>query len=191
MIRRSSAIAVIVASAAVAAPPAKFTQEYDAGVDAFRLGKFDEARAHLEKARALAPKLPGPHRFLAAVAQAQQSWNDCIDEARNALALNPSSSEIAETRKLHDACRASAGRPPYRGPALGESAAIAVSSNVDGATVSISGLTYGGTPLEPRRITAGSHTVSVIKQGFRPAILGVDMPPGIVTDVLVQLDPAN
>jgi len=66
-----------------------------------------------------------------------------------------------------------------------------VSSNVDGATVSISGLTYGGTPLEPRRITAGSHTVSVIKQGFRPAILGVDMPPGIVTDVLVQLDPAN
>jgi len=46
---------VIVASAAVAAPPAKFTQEYDAGVDAFRLGKFDEARAHLEKARALAP----------------------------------------------------------------------------------------------------------------------------------------
>ncbi len=193
MIRRSSAaIAVIVASVAAAAPPpAKFTQEYDAGIDAFRLGKFDEARAHLEKARALAPKLPGPHRFLAAVAQAQQSWNVCIDEARHALELNPSSTEIAETRKLHDACRMSAGRAPYHGPALGEGAAIAVSSNVDGATVKISGLAYGGTPLDPRPITAGTHTVAVEKRGYRPAILAVEMLPGIVTDVAVELDPAN
>jgi tetratricopeptide (TPR) repeat protein len=192
MIRRSSAAIVVLASVvAFAAPPAKFTHEYDAGVDAFRLGKFDDARAHLEKARELVPTLPGPHRFLAAVAQAQSLWDDCIDAARRALELNPSSSEIAETRKLHDACRMSAGRAPYHGPALGEGAAIAVSANVDGATVSINGLTYGGTPLDPRRITAGTHTVAVTKQGYRPAILAVEMLPGIVTDVAVQLDPAN
>ena len=94
MIRRSSVALLLVASIAAAAPPpAKFTQEYQAGVDAFRLGKFDDARAHLEKARTLAPKLPGPYRFLAAVAQAQQRWDDCVASARRALELNPASTE--------------------------------------------------------------------------------------------------
>ena len=60
-------------------------REFQAGVDAFRLGKYDEARVHLEKARALDPKLPGPHRFLAAVAQAQGKSDECIAEARAAI----------------------------------------------------------------------------------------------------------
>ena len=159
MIRRSSAVAGVIALAAgaAAAPPAKFTKEYQTGVDAFRLGRFDDARAHLEQARALAPTLPGPHRFLAAVAQAQRRWDDCVESARRALEVNPGSSEVADTRKLHDACRISAGRMPYRGPALGEGAAIAVTANVEGATVKIGGLAYGGTPLDPRPITAGAH----------------------------------
>jgi tetratricopeptide (TPR) repeat protein len=200
MIRRSSlavlaAVAVaalaVAAGAAVAgaAPPAKFTAEYQAGVDAFRLGKFDDARAHLEKARALAPKLPGPHRFLAATAQAQERWDDCIASARRALELNPASAEVAETRKLHDACRASSGRPAYRGPALGEGAAVAVTANIDGATVKIGGLVYGGTPLEPRPITAGAHVLEVSKLGYKPATVSVDALPGIVTDVAVELEP--
>src|SRR6202000_1781879 len=90
MIRRSSLAVLAVATVASAQPPAKFTSEYQAGVDAFRLGHYDDARAHLEKARSLSPKLPGPHRFLAAVAQAQSRWDDCIDSARQALVLNPS-----------------------------------------------------------------------------------------------------
>jgi tetratricopeptide (TPR) repeat protein len=192
MIRRSSlALAIALTGLATAAPPAKFTSEYQAGVDAFRLGKFDDARAHLEKARQLAPKLPGPYRFLAAVAQAQSRWDDCIDSARHALELNPASSEVGETRKLHDACRASAGRMPYRGAALSEGAAISVTANVDGATVKISGLTYGGTPLEPRPITAGAHQLEIVKLGYKPVQLSVDALPGIVTDVAVELAPAN
>jgi tetratricopeptide (TPR) repeat protein len=188
MIRRSSVPLLLVASIAAAAPPpAKFTQEYQAGVDAFRLGKFDDARAHLEKARTLAPKLPGPYRFLAAVAHAQQRWDDCVASARRALELNPASTEAGETRKLHAACRTSAGRAPYRGPALGEGAAIAVTSNIDGATIKIGGLTYGGTPLEPRPIAAGSHAVEVTKLGYKSATLTVDALPGIVTDVAVEL----
>jgi tetratricopeptide (TPR) repeat protein len=194
MIRRSSlgVIVIAIAAAAAAAPlSAKFTHEYDAGVDAFRLGKFDDARAHLEKARGLAPKLPGPYRFLAAVAEAQQRWDECIDSTRRALELNPASSEIAETRKLHDACRISAGRLAYHGPALGESAAIAVTANVDGATVKIGGLTYGGTPLDPRPITAGSHPIAVTKLGYRPSTVSVEALPGIVTDVVIELVPGN
>jgi hypothetical protein len=191
MIRRSSFALVLVVGVAAAQPPAKFTPEYQAGVDAFRLGKYDDARAHLEKARTLAPKLPGPHRFLAAVAQAQSRWDDCIDSARHALALNPTSSEVGETRKLHDACRASAGRMPYRGAALGEGAAISVTANVDGATVRIGGLTYGGTPLDPRPITAGAHEIEILKLGYKPIKVSVDALPGIVTDVAVELPAAN
>jgi tetratricopeptide (TPR) repeat protein len=191
MIRRSSVALAIAGGVAVASPPAKFTHEYDAGVDAFRLGKFDDARTHLEKARSIAPKLPGPHRFLAAVAQAQQRWDDCIDSARHALELNPASSEAVETRKLHDACRTSAGRAPYRGPALGEEAAIAVTANVDGATIKIGGLVYGGTPLDPRPIAAGVHDVEIDKVGYKAKTLSIDALAGIVTDVAVELEAAH
>src|SRR5512134_2655013 len=101
---RRAALLLVLVSHAASAQPADLTKEFQAGVDAFRLGKFDEARAHLEKARKLDPKLPGPHRFLAAVAQAQSRWPECIESAYQALALNPGSSETADTRKLYEGC---------------------------------------------------------------------------------------
>jgi tetratricopeptide (TPR) repeat protein len=173
-----------------AAPSAQLTRAFQAGVDAYRLGKYDDARAQLEKARSLDPKLPGPHRFLAAVAQAQQRWTDCIAETRRALQLNPQSHEVAETRKLHDSCRGSAGRPIYRAE-LGDGAAIAVTANVTGATVRIAGLRYGGTPVEPRLIKPGAIKLDVDKQGYKAAHVAVDVLPGIVTDVEVTLEPAD
>jgi len=171
-----------------AAESATFTREYQAGVDAFRLGKLDVARAHLEKARALAPKLPGPSRFLAAVAHAQERWADCIEAARLALAQNPRSSEAADTRKLHDRCREAAGRPAYRGD-LGERAAIAVTTSVPGAAVRIGGLGYGATPVAPRPIEPGTLAVELAKPGFRPVRTSALALPGIVTVVAVELAP--
>lgn len=175
------------ASYAVAAPPPALTREFQAGVDAYRLGKYDEARAHLEKAQAIDPKLPGPHRFLAAVAQAQKRWADCVTEARRAMQLNPQSQEIAETRKLHDACRESDGRPGYRGE-IGESAAIAVTANVSGATVRIGGLRYGGTPVAPRLIKPGTLQVEIEKAGWKPARVTIEALPSIITDISVELE---
>src|SRR5437870_13907156 len=92
-------VLLLAARAALAqpVPPAELTKEFQAGVDAFRLGNYDEARVHLEKARAIDPKLPGPHRFLAAVAKAQNKWQECIDGARKALELNPTSVETLDT----------------------------------------------------------------------------------------------
>jgi hypothetical protein len=188
MIRRSSLL-LCAATIASAQPGPEFTTEFQTGVDAFRLGQFDDARAHLEKARTLDPKLPGPHRFLAAVAQAQGRWQDCLDEARAALALNPQSVEAPETRKLHGECRTSAGRDPYLGPELVDGAAVAVTTNVPGASVKIGGLTYGGTPMAPRPITAGTLDLTVEKPGWKPAHLSIDALPGIVTDVEVELEP--
>jgi hypothetical protein len=184
---RSLAVLGVVAGIAHAQAP-DVTREFQAGVDAFRLGKLDEAKAHLEKAKALDPTLAGPNRFLAAVAQAQGRWTDCIAAARLALALNPKSAELADTRKLHDDCRTSAGRPAYAGE-LGDSAAIAVTSNVPGASVKIGGLTYGGTPLAPRPITAGKLSIDVDKAGWKPVHADVDALPGIVTDVTLELEP--
>ena len=187
-------LSVSVASGAIAAPSAALTREFQAGVDAYRLGKYDDARAHLEKAQTIDPKLPGPHRFLGAVARAQHRWPDCIAETRRALQLNPRSSEAGETRKLHDACRASDGRPGYRAE-LGDSAAIAVTASaagasVHGATVRIAGLRYGGTPVEPRLIKPGAIQLEVEKPGYKPARVAIDALPGVVTDVEVTLEAA-
>ena len=164
------------------------TKEFQAGVDAYRLGKYDEARAHLEKARDMDPKLPGPYRFLSAVAQAQGKWDQCIANARTALELNPRSSESADTRKVHDECRVQAGRSPYSGD-LTDSAAVAVNTNIPGASVKINGLTYGATPLAPRPITAGPLEVEIEKPGWKSVKLTPNALPGIVTDVLVDLEP--
>jgi len=187
--RRVALACLLVAVSTVAhAQNADLTKEFQAGIDAFRLGKYDEARAHLEKARDTDPKLPGPYRFLAAVAQAQGKWDDCIANARKALELNPKSSETADTRKVHDECRSSAGRSPFIGE-LGDSAAIAVTTNVGGATVKINGLTYGATPLAPRPITAGELEVEIEKKGWKSTTKTVNGLPGIVTDVIVDLEP--
>ena len=193
-LRRFVALSTLAALSAPVAPagadtvPAALTREFQAGVDAYRLGKYDDARTHLDRAQAIDPKLPGPHRFLAAVAQAQRRWADCIAEARRALQLNPRSREIAETRKLHDGCRESDGRPAYRGD-LGDAAAIAVTANVAGATVKIGGLRYGGTPVAPRLIKPGLLRVDVEKSGWKPARVTVDALPAIVTDIAVELAP--
>lgn len=189
MIRRSKlALGGILLVGVAHAQSPRLTKAFQAGIDAYRLGKYDEARKHLEKARDLDPKLPGPHRFLAAVAQAKREFDECIAETRIAIELNPRSSEIADTRKLHADCRAAAGRAPYVGE-LGESAAIAVTTNVTAATVKINGLTYGGTPVAPRPIAAGTLEVEITKAGYRPITVTVNALAGIVTDVGAELVP--
>ncbi len=181
-----SLLLVIGLCGVASAQSAEFQREFQAGVDAFRLGKLDEARARLEKARALEPRLAGPNRFLAAVAHGQGRWTDCIAAARLALALNPRSTEREGTRKLHDRCRQGAGLPAFRGD-LGERAAIAVTANVPGAAVRIGGLGYGSTPMAPRPIAPGALAIEVGKPGFRTARVAIEALPGIVTDVAVEL----
>lgn len=182
------ALLVLVVAGPAAAQSPDLMREFQAGVDAYRLGKYTDARTHLERAQKLDPKLPGPHRFLAAVARAEKKWDECIAEARVAITLNPRSQEIGETRKLHELCRELAGRQAYRGE-LGDSAAIAVTSNVPGANVKINKLSFGVTPITPRTITAGALVVDVEKQGWKPAHAELDAVVGIVNDVDVELEP--
>lgn len=190
----SCLVAALLLASPAGAVPEKVTRTFQAGVDAYRLGKYDEARGHLEKAAALEPKLPGPHRFLAAVAKAQQRWADCVTEARRALELNPASAEAPETRKLHADCRASDGRLSF--PVADDGAAIAVATTAGGsplgaATIKVDGLRFGGTPLDPRSIKPGAHALDLERQGYKPARVAIDALPGIVTDVIVELEPVE
>jgi PEGA domain len=186
---RYAAIAAIlvglVATSVAQTPDVK--RELAAGIDAFRLGKYDEARAHLEAARSLDRKLGDPHRYLAAVAQAESKWDDCIASAREALLVEPASKDAADTRKLHAACRASGGRPAFVGE-LGEGAALAVTANIRAATVKVRGLVFGGTPIAPRMVTPGRLAIDIEKGGYLTVHLDIDVLPGIVTDVDVKLE---
>jgi hypothetical protein len=181
-------VVLLVARVAAAQPSQDVVREFQAGVDAFRLGKYDDARVHLEKARTLDPKLPGPHRFLAAVAQAQNKPDECIAEARAAIVANPTSKEIIETRKLHEACRVAAGRAPLRDE-LGDQGAIAVTANVPGATVIVAGTDYGGTPIEPRSVKPGKIDVVIEKEGWKTQHVTAEVVAGIATDIAVELEP--
>lgn len=172
---------------ASAAPSAEVTRVFQAGVDAYRLGNYREARTHLERARTMSPSLPGPHRFLAALAQVEERWPECIAETRRALELNPQSGESDETRKLHESCRVADGRPASPGD-LGDRAAIAITTNVPGTSVRVGQLRYGSTPLSPRAIRPGRLEIGLEKTGWKSVQLSIDALPGIVTDIEVTLE---
>lgn len=164
----------------------EFTKRYEAGVDAFNLGKYAEARGHFEKARTLEPKLPGPYRYLAAVAQREERWEDCLGLAAEAVKLNPKSNQFENTQQIHEGCRQGLGRAP-REVELGSGGAIAVVANVDGATIRLNGLRYGATPMAPRAFAAGEVEIAVEAKGYLPQTRNVEIIVGLVTDVVFDL----
>jgi len=178
----------LAATAAAQQPSKKFVDEYQKGIDAYRLGKFADAKQHLEAAKALEPKLPGPWRFLGAIAQAEKRWADCIAATREAIRLNPQSSEIEATRKVHDECRISWGKPAFSGPYDVGQGAISIDTEPSGAAVELSGLAYGATPLTPRTLAVGKADIRLTKTGYLPKRITVEILPGVVTDVAVKLD---
>ncbi len=184
----SLAVSLTAFAAGAAAQPRGVAREFQLGVDAYRLGEYRQARVHLEKARALDPALPGPHRFLAAVAQAEERFADCVTLAAEALRVAPQSREVADTRKLHEDCRAADGRPSFSGR-FGDGGALAVTARDAGSSaavpVMLNGKLVGSTPMFPRALAAGPHEVKV---GDHPT-LRIEVLPGVVTDVVVALGP--
>ncbi len=190
--RLGAAVCLCLLATGVAfAQPAKLTREFQEGVDAYRLGDYAEARTHLEAARKLDPKLPGPHRFLAAVALAEKRYADCVTSAAQALRVAPQSRELEDTRKLHEDCRAAAGRPVFAGKYGEGGGAIAVTATLDGdpvgAAITIDGKAWGATPMYPRAILTGPHKIKVSRAGAKEQIFDLDVLPGVVSDVAAAL----
>lgn len=188
----ATALLILIASAAAPAAADKntnadFDRAYQAGIDAYHLGKLDEARARFEYARRMQPDLPGPHRQLAAVAYAQGRFEDCLSSAATALRVKPDSDQGDKVRELHAECRARLGRPALAVPLEDDQGALAVRANVDDAVVLVNGLTVGPTPLAPRPTAIGSVMIEVRKEGYLEASRKVAIIGGIVSDVEIRL----
>ncbi len=164
----------------------QFSRAYQAGQDAYNLGKLDRARSQFERARDFEPSLPGPHRWLAQVALAQDRFEDCLAEAIAALELAPQSPQAPAVRAIHAQCRDRLGRPPFTGD-YAAGGALAVTANVDGAQVRVNGLAYGATPMDPRAIAVGDVEVGLERSGYLPATTTAKIYEGVVTDVAVEL----
>lgn len=164
---------------ASAAPKRDFDNAYQAGQDAFNLGRYDDARAHFEQARALEPNLPGPYRWLGRIARTLEQWEECIARSTEAARLRPSSPHLPEVRKDLDTCRAALGRPGYGQRFAVGQGGLAILSD-DGLEVAVDGIAKGVTPILPIPLQAGRHRVRV-----GGAALTIEVVPGIVVDALV------
>jgi tetratricopeptide (TPR) repeat protein len=185
--RRCVLLVVLLGAAPAGADRDRFQASWEAGQDAFNLGKYAEARRHFRRARELKPELPGPHRWLGRVSRVLEDWEDCVASATTAVRLKPASPQTAEVKKDLDACRSALGRPEYGRPLREGQGALAVIADVDGAAVTVDGIAKGPTPLEPVPLNGGRHVLRVAADGHAPLSIDVEIVPGITVDAIVKL----
>lgn len=94
--------------------------------------------------------------------------------------------------------RAALTRPLLRGvdrlvaPVLAEqTATLLVRTSEEGATISLDGDVIGTSPMRPREVGSGPHTLTVTKDGFVKAELDVVLQPGQTAPVEVLLVPSK
>jgi hypothetical protein len=190
----SVALAGLLLSATASAQNVKpaYKKAYEAGEEAYTLGKFEDARKLFEKARDLQPELPGAYRWLAEVANKQKRYEDCLTSAYDYLERTSQGGFVDVVRKIHADCRASLNRARFQGEYSGGGAisvtASAAGSSVDGAIVRINGLRAGATPLAPRTVAAGKTEISLEAARYLPAKVEVNILEGIVLDVHIEME---
>jgi len=77
---------------------------YDKGIALFDARDLDGANKAFERARRMAPQLPGPWRWLGLIALRQGRYADCAAATEEALRLNPRSKHAAAMRAIVDHC---------------------------------------------------------------------------------------
>ncbi|MBI4511263.1 MAG: PEGA domain-containing protein [Deltaproteobacteria bacterium] len=160
-----------------------FQENWDRGLDAFNLGKYEDAWIAFERARDADPSKPGPYRYLGRTARALKRWSECVANSTQALRLNPTSQFSADVRKDVEICRKAFGRPPFPGKLAEDQGAISVNASVEGASVEVDGLKKGATPLLPFPVNPGKHRIHLERQGYHAVDVEVDVVPSIVLDV--------
>jgi hypothetical protein len=176
------------ASAQAPSKPSKqFLDAYNKGIDAFRLGNYDEARAQFDRAVAIDATLPGTYRWLTFLEIAEEKWEGCLTQAFTYVKLAGDTPDATEVREAHAQCRENLRRQPFRED-FRDGGAIAVIAGLDGVSVSINGLRYGATPFEPRSMAPGEHEVKLERQGYLTVTRTVAVVRGLVTDVVVELE---
>ncbi len=87
-----------------------FYAAYEKGVALFDARDYRGANKAFERARRMAPHLPGPWRWLGLIAARQGRYNDCVAATQEALRLNPESVHAHAMRTLVMHCRSVTGR---------------------------------------------------------------------------------
>jgi hypothetical protein len=185
----AGAVLVVCASTASAQPSQQYLKAYQDGVDAARLGQWADARTHLEKAIKFDASLPGAWRWMAAVAEGEGNFEECLSHAITAYTKNKTSKLVAEVQEIHKECRKALGRDTFKGQFAG-GGALAVQTNAEGATVRVNGLKYGVTPMDPRGLATGKVEVTVghPKKGWLEQSVEVEIHEGFVIDVVMTLE---
>lgn len=192
----AAALVVFVYVGAAQAQPAQPSPDYmkafSSGIDEYNAGilkgDFAKAKQLFEKAAKLDDRFPGPFRYLALIAKAEKAFEKCLEHSFLAVKLNPTAQTAPATRTIHADCRKELGRPEFRGQYGGGGAIWVATPGVEGAKVSLNGLTYGATPFEPRAFAVGEVEVKVSKDGFLPGTTRAEIQDGMVTDVIFELE---
>jgi tetratricopeptide (TPR) repeat protein len=163
-----------------------FQVAYEAGQDAFNLGRYPEALEAFTRARDLDPRLPGPHRWRGRILRILERWDECIASSTQAVRLKPTSPLVPEVRKDLEACRAALGRPSYERRLPEGQGALAVIADVEGAAVFVDQIAKGATPLAPMPLNGGRHVVRLTAPSRAPVDLDVEVVPGIVIDAVMR-----
>lgn len=177
----------------------KLTKAFECGIDAYNLGDYKKARECFEQARAIDPNADGVYRWLAAVSFAEANYEDCIANAREYLRRSSRGRYAPDIRKLHEQCREKLDRDTFAGDYGEGGGAVTVIARdprdpgqrrgLDGCKISFDGIKSGATPLDPTPRVSGKKTARIECEGFLPVEVEVDILEGVVTDVVVDVEP--
>ena len=115
-------------------------------------------------------------------------YQQCIAWAEMYLRERPTGKFTDRMRDEINACRRAMGqRELPKVETQGQTGALVITCDIDGASVTVDDLRRGGTPLNPIQVTPGRHTLTVYKYGYLPYTAVVEVVTKQVHEVKVQL----
>ena len=161
----------------------------------FNAMEHELASSKCEAALKADPSVVGAMRYLAVINRAlgkktgeQRYYSQCIAWAEMYLRERPTGKFTDRMRDEINACRKALGqRELPKIDTQGQTGALVITCDVDGATVTIDELKRGGTPMNPVQVTPGRHAVTVYKFGYIPFTTTVDVITKQIQEVKVTL----
>jgi hypothetical protein len=157
---------------------AEAREHFERGVELFNEGRNDAALAEFQRAYDLAPAPP----VLYNIARVHEALGHAVEAADAYARYLEEGGDSLSRRRRHEAT-AALERQRAR------IAFVTVTTNVEGATVSVDGIDVAETPLsEPIRLAAGEHTVGVRAAGYDSARRAVQVAGGDELTLDLEID---
>ncbi len=157
---------------------AEAREHFERGVELFNEGRNDAALAEFDRAYEIAPAPP----VLYNIARVHEALGDAVKAADAYAKYLEDAGDSLSRRRRHEVTAAlerQRARIAY----------VTVTSNVEGATVSVDGVDVATTPLEvPLRLAAGQHTVGVRAAGYDSARRAVQVAGGDRITLDLEID---